>query len=141
METFKEQLKANLVALISLVVAIVAMVSSSWREDETEKNRNTRAASFEVLKNLAELQIVVNNSYYLPKGAMANPFSGWGQMALINDLARLLSPKVMEKSAALAKEWNEQWEKVKTDESAVNAISEKINEDRDAVLELLKSLK
>jgi len=137
----KKQFKDNFIALISLVVAIVAIGSGRWREDVTEKNRNIRAAGFEMLKNLGELQIIVNHAYYQPESMKGNPFMGWGQIALISDLSELLTPKIAEKSAELRRVWGEQWNALKMDQTAVDKISAAIDANRMAVLELLNSLK
>lgn len=55
--TIRLQLKTNLVALISLVVALTALGYTPWRNERTEYNRNVRVAAFETLKQLGEAQI------------------------------------------------------------------------------------
>ena len=44
-----EQLRRNAVALISLVVALSSLGYNTWRNEQTEANRNERQAAFEVL--------------------------------------------------------------------------------------------
>ena len=58
------QLKINAVAIISLVVAVVGLGYSTYRNERTEYNRNVRVAAFETLKNLGELQILVEYAYF-----------------------------------------------------------------------------
>lgn len=77
------QLKQHAIALISLAIAIIALLYTGWREERTEKNRTIRVAAFEVLKNLGELQVVVNESFYQKEGAKMDPMLGWGHVALI----------------------------------------------------------
>ena len=60
----RNQFKRHFIAIISLLIAIVALSYDTWRNEETEKNRNIRVAGFEVLKNLSELQFAVNNLTY-----------------------------------------------------------------------------
>jgi hypothetical protein len=57
-QTIRQQLRANAVALISLVVALSSLGYNTWRNEQTEENRSVRIAAFEVLKHLGELQLV-----------------------------------------------------------------------------------
>lgn len=49
MPDMREQLRNNLVALISLFIALSALGYNTWRNERTERNRNIRAAGFESL--------------------------------------------------------------------------------------------
>lgn len=140
-QTIRRQIKNNLVAIISLVVAITALLYTAWREETTEKNRTLRVAGFEVLKNLGELQIVVNHTYYQQDGAPGNPFVGWGHVALISDLSELLPPPVPETIEKLINLWSQDWKKIKTDEKAASRISDEIDHSRKEVLESIRYLK
>jgi hypothetical protein len=82
-----EQVKSNLIAIISLAIALTALGYTTWREEVTEKNRTLRAAGFEVLKNLGELQLIVNYIRYDPENPQANPYLGWGYVAIIGDVS------------------------------------------------------
>lgn len=135
------QLKDNFVAFLSLFIAIIALSYTTWREEVTERNRNYRTASFEVLKNLGELQLIINYSYYQPDNTMGNPILGWGHVALITDLGQLLPPPIPESVDQLAKVWRSNWEKMKTDEKAADKISQEIDNSRQAVLDLIRKLK
>lgn len=136
-----EQFKSHFVALISLTIAIIALTYNTWREEITEKNRNLRLSAFEVLKNLGELQIVVNYGHYQSDNTMGNPIIGWGHIALVSDLGELLPPPIPEKIHTLTRVWGENWEKIRTDEVAVDLISDEIDASREVVLNELKSLK
>lgn len=140
-ETIRQQFKENFVAIVSLIVAIIALSITTWREESTEKNRTTRMAAFEVLKNLGELQIVVNSSYYQMKGMQADPFLGWGYIALIGDMSMLLPATVRETTDKLVQAWNANWEEIKTNEQAVANISNEINASRDSVLKAIRDLR
>ena len=43
---FREQLQRNAVALISLFVAVSSLSYNTWRNEQSEFNRNQRQASF-----------------------------------------------------------------------------------------------
>ena len=78
--TLIQQIRNNLVAIISLVVAISSLSYNTWRNELTEENYSIRVAGFETLKSLGELQIIVDYGHY-----EQNP--GWGRGLLISDLA------------------------------------------------------
>jgi hypothetical protein len=136
-----QQLNANAVAIISLVIAVTALLYTAWREEQTERNRNLRPAALEVLKNLGELQQAINLAYYQPDNAMSNPFIGWGYMTLVGDLSQLLPPPVPETVDQLIKTWNVEWKNVKTQETSVEKLSQEINASRQAVLQMLRTLR
>ena len=60
----KQQLKTNFIPLVSLLVALTALGLTAWRNETTEYNRNIRFASFTVLQELAELQLIADYAYY-----------------------------------------------------------------------------
>ncbi len=137
---FKFQLKENLVALISLVIAIMALLYTAWREEITEKNRTLRAASFEILKNLGELQITVNYMHYQPNNRRADPFIGWGHVAFVSDLSQLLPGPVPEKIESLSKVWAETESELKISEAKLQQLSKSIDEARESILETIRQL-
>ena len=139
--TFVDEIKNSRIAIISLIIAIFAVTYSTWRDEETEKNRNIRMASFEALKNLGELQIVINYAHYQPDYPMGNPFFGWGHMMLINDMGELLPEPIPEAFKKLAGVWGEDWSKLKTDSTAVERITTEVDNSRNAVVHLIQGLR
>lgn len=139
--SIKAQLQQHSIAILSLVIALVALCYTTWREEATEHNRNTRMAAFEVLKNLGELQIIVNQIIYEPNTPGASPFLGWGHIAIISDMGSLLPPPIPEKTASLAKVWGETWQNLQKDEKAQDSLSAEIDSNRRAVLDVIHSLR
>ena len=78
--TLIQQIRNNLGAIISLLVAISSLSYNTWRNELTEENYSIRVAGFETLKSLGELQTIVDYGHY-----EQNP--GWGRVLLISDLA------------------------------------------------------
>jgi hypothetical protein len=54
---------------------------AGWRDNSIEEHRNIRVAGFEVLKNLGELQLVVDYARYQKDRQLGNPTTGWGRAA------------------------------------------------------------
>lgn len=138
---FKRQLERHFVALVSLTVAIAALLYTAWREETTEKNRTLRVAGFEVLKNLGELQIVINRAFYQQESTISDPYLGWGHIALISDLSQLLPEPVPTTCAKLVSLWGENVQKISTDEEAVTQLSDQIDTSRHEILQSIRYLR
>ncbi|MDJ0749114.1 MAG: hypothetical protein QNJ11_06500 [Woeseiaceae bacterium] len=138
---FKEQLRRNSVALISLVVAITSLSYNTWRNEASEHNRNQRLVSIEVLRNLGELQQVVFHLHYdqdLDK--LINPRTGWALVLTINDLAMVLETPLPETAENLRSVWDDNWSKLGRDDASVEAIIAALEATRDEVHVLLRNL-
>lgn len=138
---FAEEVKSHRIALISLLIAIFAVTFTTWRDEESEKNRNIRMASFEALKHLGELQIVINYAHYQPDYQLGNPFFGWGHLMLINDMGELLPEPVPTAFNKLATVWGADWDKIKEDSAAVERITTEVDNSRNSVVNLIRHLR
>lgn len=111
METVRQQIHNNAVALISLVIAVTALAYNTWRNETTEQQRNVRHAAFEVLESLGDLQQVVDfRYYYLPFDEQARAegelrIRGFGHVAMIRDLMMLMPAP----GPAAGEELHRQW--------------------------------
>ncbi len=139
-KSFKLQLRNNEVGIISLVVAILALFLNTWFYEKSEKNRNIRIASFEILMHLGEFQQVVNTIYYDKNSSLDLTMRGWGHLTLIGDLCKLLPSPLPEVSENLIKAWKENLGKLKESEKSANAISDKIDATRQAVVKIIDHL-
>ncbi len=140
-QTLSQQIHSNLVAIISLVVALVGLGYNTWREKVIEENRSIRVASFEVLKNLGELQLVVDYAHYQKNKQLGNPITGWGRVLLIKDLARVIPEPATQSAEILYHTWGEEFEKLEDDEKSVERVTQAITDTRQAVLHALSQLK
>src|SRR4051794_631906 len=85
-----KQLRANIVAITSVIVALTGMAYNTYRNEKTEINHNVRAAAFETLKNLGETQILVNYAHFQKDRVRGDSRLGWGRITLIHDVAQVL---------------------------------------------------
>jgi hypothetical protein len=139
MANLLEQLKRNYLSIISLFIAVIALIHNTHLYVQSEINRNVRTASFEILMKLGELQQQVNLLHYdssLPKN---NLLASWGNIALIGDLSQLIPAPVPEKANALIAAWKANNEKIEGEESA-DAISNQIDATRQAVIQVIRNL-
>ncbi len=135
-----QQIQRNLLAIISLVVAVSALSYNTWRNETSEENRNIRVASFEVLMNLGKLQLITDYAHYDKNNERGNPITGWGHISMVEDLSFLMPSPVPEKSIALKKVWAENWQKLGKDPNSVKYITNAINTMRETVKSQLKTI-
>lgn len=140
-ETMYHQFHNNAVAIISLTIAITALFYNTWRNEQTEANRNIRVASFEIIHNLGELQQTVNMIHYHNDNSKINPLAGWGNIALIGDLGQILPPPIPVKTENLISTWQTNWKDIPSNEQSADKVSADIDETRKAVLDVIKHLK
>lgn len=134
------QLRRNAVALISLVVAISSLGYNTWRNEQTEANRNQRQAAFEILLKLGELQRVVFHSHYDRDAGQGNPRTGWAYVLTVRDLAQVTGAPLAGMADELVATWSAHWQELGSDQAGADAVIAGIDRARESTLEVLKSL-
>jgi len=136
----KQQIKTHLVAIISLLTALSGLFYNSWRDHQNEINQNQRNAAFEVLKNLGELQTIVNYAHYKADTERGNPIEGWKYVLLVRDLTRLLPHTNMQQGDQLYLAWQQDWENLQNNSTSEQRISTQIANARADVLHTIETL-
>jgi hypothetical protein len=135
------QVKRNAVALISLAIALTSLSYNTWRNEQTETNRNQRVAAFEIIMKLGDLQNVVFHHHYDKDSAgEGNPRTGWTYALTIRDLTRVLPTPMPETAGVLLQTWQANWETLQENEASAEKIMTKIELMRDETVLLLESL-
>ena len=101
----RRPIRDNLVAIVSLAVALSALGYNTWRNERTERNRNIRVAGIEMLREIGSLQQIIFYAHYAEGDARGDPRMGWADVLTIGDLAALMPPDVMRDAEALRKTW------------------------------------
>ncbi|MDX1403785.1 MAG: hypothetical protein R3192_04570 [Woeseiaceae bacterium] len=140
MNTLKNQLSRHSVALVSLVIALTSLAYNTWRNEQTEENRNVRAAGIEVLLKLGEVDRVVFYSHYDRDDSKENPRTGWAYVLTVRDMASLMHEPARTSGAELVSSWQANWSGLGNDDKAANTISDAIDKARNDVLEVLAAL-
>ena len=105
--SLKEQLRRNMVALISLAIAITSLGYNTWRNEASEHNRNQRLVAIEMLLMLGDLQhLTLDRHYGKDVNGAALLRTGWAKVLTIRDLAQLAEGSVPESAANLYETWN-----------------------------------
>lgn len=139
-QSIASQLHNNAIAIISLVVAIIALVLNTWRLEQTEQNRNVRQASFEMLTDLGELQAVINITLYQSNPLKSDPIQGWNYIAKMSDIVVLIPEPVPTQLNRLIDVWSSHWKMIPNDEKIAKEISTQIDLTREAVMKALHQL-
>jgi hypothetical protein len=136
----RDQLRDNLVAIISLVVAVTSLSYNTWRNEQSEYNRNIRQGGFQMLIKLGELQEVLFYGHYDNDEVRGNPRSGWAHVLVIDDLGASLPEPVPASADSLLATWEDNWQGLGSDDDSAERISASIDGLRREVLMTLKSL-
>ena len=107
MPGFRQQLRNNLVAIVSLTVALGALGYSTWRNERTEQNRNVREAGFHLLTEVGSLQQLVFYAQYVEGDSRGELRMGWADTRNIQDLAALMPAAVGRDAALLRTAWED----------------------------------
>ena len=105
MTGLRQQLRDNLVAFVSLAVALSALGYNTWRNERTERNRNVRVAGIEMLREIGSLQQIIFYAHYAQGDSRGDPRMGWADVLTIGDLAALMPPDVARDAESLRKTW------------------------------------
>lgn len=127
-------------AILSFIFAVVGFSYNTWRLELSEDNNNIRMASFEVLKNLSELEQNIYASHYDKDAKEGSPRIGWIKIGLINDLSTLINDDVTQKSQWLKESWQVRWALVEQDTQAVEHLIADIEKVRVSIKNVLKTL-
>ncbi len=139
--SFKEQVRRNLVALISLVVAITSLGYNTWRNEQSEYNRTQRLVAIEALLKLGELQqLVYHNHYDRDTTNKGNPRTGWTLVLTIRDISTILDDPLPESAESLRVIWGENWSALGSSTAAKDAIEDRIEALRGEILVMLRAL-
>ena len=140
-DSFKEQVRRNLVALISLVIAITSLTYNTWRNEKSEENRTQRLVAIEVLLKLGELQqLVYHNHYDGDVEEKGNPRTGWTLVLTMRDIAQILDGPLPDTAEGLRSTWDENWQDLPDSTAAKDAIEMSIETMRTETLAMLEDL-
>lgn len=140
MSTLLQQIHRNLLAIISLVVAMSALGYNTYRNELTEENRNIRFAGFTMLQELSQLQLLIDYAHYDKDTSRGNPITGWGHLLYVKDMSHLVSGEVVAETETLIEVWGQEWQTVHDDGTSNQRITTGIDALRELVRYTMKSL-
>jgi hypothetical protein len=139
--TFKEQVRRNMVALISLAVAVTGLGYNTWRNEASEHNRNQRLVSIELLLMLGDLeQLTLDKHYGADADRDAVSRKAWAKVLSIRDLAQISEGSVPESAMALYDIWSSDYDELGDSTGAKDRIVSVLDEVRGDAHDVLKGL-
>jgi len=141
MSALSRQLRDNLVAITSLVVALSALGYNTWRNELTERNRNIRVAGIELLGEIGSLQQIVFYAHFAEGDERGDPRMGWADVLTINDLAAMMPAEVAREAEVLRETWEANAEGLIDDDESFRRIDLAIDELRQATLAAMRALR
>lgn len=139
--TLRQQIHRNLIAIFSLIFAVIGLTYNTWRNELTEDNRNVREAAFEILVMLGDLQRVVFFGHYDRDDVIGNPRNGWAYVLTISDLSQIMPDPVPTCSQTLEHVWSESWQTLGKSEDGAQKIGTAIDDCRRLTLDVLGNLR
>ncbi|MEQ1592604.1 MAG: hypothetical protein ABL892_09475 [Thiobacillaceae bacterium] len=141
MASLYQQIRSNLVAIISLLVALSTLGYTTWRHQVSEVNRTTREAAFEILRTAEALQSVVDFAHYEMDTQAGHPIKGWEKVLYLRDMAALMPPSVNMRTEQLRAVWAQDSDNLVSDEAATRRVTAAIENLRTDVRAQLSSLR
>ena len=141
MAEVRRQIRDNLIALISVVIALSALGYNTWRNERTERNRNIRVAGIEMLREIGSLQQIIFYAHYADGDQRGDPRMGWADVLTISDLAALMPADVMRDAASLRATWEADAEGLIEHDEAFARIDGAIDTLRQTTLAELRALR
>lgn len=120
----------RLTAIFSMLFALIGFSYNVWRMEVTEQNATVRGAAFEILKEVAELELIVYAAHYDSDPVTGNPRRGWVKVGLIQDLALLMPSPAQQAADNIKQVWQLNWALMAEDEQAAMAIVATLDEAR-----------
>jgi len=104
----KEQVRRNLVALISLSIAITGLGYNTWRNEASEHNRNQRLVSIQILVMLGEMQqVVLDRGHGQALEAERARRKGWAIALTLRDISMVAEGGVPDSAVQLLEVWKD----------------------------------
>ena len=135
-----DQVNRQSLAIVSLVIALIALSYNTWRNEESEFNQNIRRSGFEMLVHIGELQRLTYVAHFERKRETVSPRMGWVEVLVLKDLAMLMPESEALRTEELVVAWTDNWTRLGDDDLALAAIDQAIDDLRHDVVAVLESL-
>ena len=130
----------QLTAIISILLTLAGFSYNVYRLEQSEINSNVRTSSFEMLKELANLEQIIYSAYYDQDKVLGNPRNAWVKIGIISDLSIICFKKDSLETKQLYSVWKENWPSIYTSQESVNKIIASIDNVRKKLRTVLQNL-
>ncbi len=137
--SFFAPVRKNLIAYVSLFIAVSGLLYNTWRNETSETQRNLRSASFFAIEHLADFQSLINDIVYSDGCQSGNDIAAWGHIKALETLAGVLPESTRGQIAELGIRWaSHASELCPCSERATRRQVQREQEAKEAVLNLIE---
>ena len=130
----------QITSILSIFLTLGGFSYNVYRLEQTEINSNIRTSSFEMLKELANLEQIIYAAFYEKDKKAGNPRTGWVKVGLIVDLSKINSKNNGFNTDKLHKSWQKNWQNIDKNQNSVNDIIKNIDMVRKEIRTVLREL-
>lgn len=130
----------QITSIITILLTLVGFSYNVYRLEQSELNSNIRTSSFEMLKELANLEKIVYAAHYDKDTKLGNPRNGWVKVGVITDLSIICFGTNNNKTDDLKKTWKDNWSTMAQNQESATKIVKSIDKLRIEIRKVLQNL-
>lgn len=130
----------QITSILSILLTLIGFSYNVYRLEQSEINSNIRTSSFEILKELANLEQIVYASHYEKDDKTGNPRTGWVKVGIVKDLSIICFGKESMNTENLYITWQKNWSSMKNNENSAKKIITSIDGVREEIRYVLQNL-
>jgi len=130
----------QITSIISILLTLIGFSYNVYRLEQTEINSNIRTSSFQMIKELANLEQIVYSAYYEKDKKEGNPRTGWVKVGVLVDLSIICFKKNNMETKQLYNTWKDNWANINNSQESVNQIISSIEKVRKKIRLVLQNL-
>lgn len=130
----------QITSILSILLTLVGFSYNVYRLEQSELNSNIRTSSFEMLKELANLEQIVYAAYYEKDKKLGNPRIGWVKVGIIVDLSIISFRENNMETTQLYEAWNKNWSLIGEKQESVDEIIVSIDNVRKEIRNVLQNI-
>lgn len=130
----------QITSIITILLTLVGFSYNVYRLEQSELNSNIRTSSFEMLKELANLEKIVYAAHYDKDTKLGNPRNGWVKVGVITDLSIICFGTNNNKTDDLKKTWKDNWSTMAQNQDSATKIVKSIDKLRIEIRKVLQNL-
>lgn len=130
----------QITSIVSILLTLIGFSYNVYRLEQSELNNNIRTSSFQMIKELADLEQIVYASHYEKDEKEGNPRTGWVKVGIIKDLSLISFEKDNKITNQLHITWKNNWANMKNDRESADKIIKSIDDIRKEIRKVLQNL-
>ena len=137
----KKRIKVyQITSILTIFLTLLGFSYNVYRLEQSEINSNIRTSSFEMLKELANLEQIIYAAYYEKDKKEGNPRIAWVKVGLIVDLSKIDLNNNSFNTHKLYESWQKNWKNIHNNQENVDDVILNIDLVRKEIRSVLQKL-